>query len=169
MSEIGTENNDKLRMKKIEKIIIKYSNMIFRLAYQYLQNYHDAEDILQDVAITLVTGNSPIDDERHLKNWLAAVTLNKCRNLKKSAWKRKVEPINEDIAIEVEEAFEVLEELNKLNENQRNVLYLYYYESFTIDEIAEILNRSRNTVASWFRRGKSNLRKILEKGGYNDV
>lgn len=170
MSNNGTEKiNPDAKSELIEKTIREYSNLIFRLAYQSLNNYHNAQDILQEVGVALVTGDAPLDDEKHLRNWLCKVTLNKCRNLKKSAWRRKTEPLDMELKYEAPNAFELFEELKKLNENQRTVLYLYYHEEFTIDEIAAILNKSRNTVASWLRRGRNSLRKILEEGGYNDV
>lgn len=171
MSDIGTEKqkSSEASSEQIEKIIRQYSNMIFRLAYQSLNNYHDAQDIMQEVGVALVTGDAPLNNENHLRNWLAKVTLNKCRNLKKSAYRRKTAPLTEELPYEASNAFEVFEELKKLPENQRNVLYLYFYEQFTIDEIAVILSKSRNTIASRLRRGKANLRQILKEGGYQNV
>ena len=170
MSENGTEKLSPEKRKELaEKTIRKYANLIFRTAYQFLKNYHDAEDILQEVGLTLLRSDAPFDDDRHMRNWLVAVTLNKCKNLRRCAWFRFTEPINDDIAVTEPKSFEVMEELWKLSDNQRSVLYLYFYEQFTIDEIAQILGRSRNTVASWLRRGKLNLKKILTQGGNENV
>ena len=57
--------------------------MIYRIAYQYTGNFSDAEDILQDVSMALVTQNPPLEDKTHLKYWICRVTINKCKNLYK--------------------------------------------------------------------------------------
>ena len=71
---------------KIEQVIVKYADMIFRIAYQNLKSKADAEDIFQEVCVTLLTKNPPLDDEKHLKYWLIRVTINKCNNFHKSFW-----------------------------------------------------------------------------------
>ena len=68
------------RSELIERAVRQYADMIFRLAYQHTGSYHDAEDILQDVAAALVAYKAPLTDEPYLKNWLIKVTVNRCRN-----------------------------------------------------------------------------------------
>ena len=75
---------------KIEQVIVKYADMIFRIAYQNLKSKADAEDIFQEVCVTLLTKNPPLDDEKHLKYWLIRVTINKCNNFHKSFWHNKI-------------------------------------------------------------------------------
>ena len=79
---------------KIEQVIVKYADMIFRIAYQNLKSKADAEDIFQEVCVTLLTKNPPLDDEKHLKYWLIRVTINKCNNFHKSFWHNKIESID---------------------------------------------------------------------------
>ncbi len=162
-------NNDVLSRDEAEKIIRKYVDMIFRVAYQNVKNYHDAQDITQEVCIAFVAKNPNYIDDNKLKNWFITVTLNKCRDLHKSAWHRKTEPLNDEIALREPEAFNVVNELWKLTDKYRTVLYLHYFEDLTVDEIASILHKSRNTVGSWLTRGRKKLKKILIEGGtYND-
>ena len=146
--------------------IRRYANMIFRLAYQHTGSYHDAEDVLQDVAVAMVTHRVPLDDEAHLRNWLAKVTLNRCKNIRKRRLNHPTDPLREDIPTEMPEVSDIMEHLLKLPEKYRDVLYLYYYEQYTVDEISDILSRSRNTVGSQLRRGRERLRTILTEGGY---
>lgn len=160
------ENNN--RDKLIENAIKKYSNLIFRIAYNNLGNYYDAQDILQEVGMSLVTHNAPLNDEYYLQNWLCKVTINKCKNFIKLNKYRTYEPLADDIPFEERKSLGILEELNKLSIDYRNVLYLYYYEEFTIEEIAEVTGKNKNTVASQLRRGRKKLEKILIDGGYND-
>lgn len=159
MSEIGTDKNN-----LVEKTVKKYSNLIFLTAYQSLANYHDAEDIMQEVAVALVTSDPPFDDETHLRNWLVKVTLNKCSNFKKYRKRRACEPIDNYINLQAPKAREALEELWQLPDNYRNIIYLYYYQGFSIAEIAEILRKNINTVGSQLRRARKMLKKLLKEG-----
>lgn len=165
LSKNGTDSfiSNKEKRKRIEDIVRKYSDFIFRLAYQNLHNRFDAEDILQEVSVTLVTANAPLYDEAHLKSWLVTVTLNKCRNLKRAEKRREFIPLDECLALEAPKANEIMEELWRLPEKYRNTVYLYYYESFKISEIAEMLGKSPNTVSSWLRRARKALGIIIKQ------
>ena len=148
---------------RAEEIIRRYADMIYRAAYQYLQNKADAEDIFGEVCLAVMTKSPPDDSEEHLRKWLVTVTLNKCRNLRRSFWKTRVEPIDEHTELASPETREVMEELRRLPENYRSVIYLYYYERYTIAEIGEILGKSPNTVSTWLRRAREKLKGILEE------
>lgn len=152
----GTEN-------KIEQAIITHADMIYRIAFQNLKNRSDAEDIFQEVCIALISKNPPLDNEAHLKNWLIRVTINKCKNFHKSAWNRRTESLDDHMEFFAPEHKSVLEEIFKLPDNYRNAIYLHYYESFTINEIAEIMGKNPNTVSSWLVRGRKKLKDILSE------
>jgi len=106
------------------------------------------------------------NDEHHIKQWLIRVTINQCKNHKKSFWQRKTEPISEALQTFDSEQQHMLDELWKLPQNYRNVIYLHHYEGYTISEIAKILNRKENTVGSWLGRAKKKLKNLLTEGGY---
>ena len=89
------------------------------------------------------------------------MTINKCRNVWSSPWRTKTEPIEEHTELESKNDREVLEELWQLPEKYRNVIYLFYYEKYTIAEIAQILGKSPNTVSSWLTRARKKLKTIL--------
>lgn len=162
----GTEMNNQKNMRNaiLEKTIRKYADLIYRLAFQYTGNTSDAQDILQDVSVALVVSDPPFDDEGYLSNWICRVTINKCRNLRKSKALRSFEELDENIPEEKEEKISLSEELEKLPVKYRTVLYLYYYEEYSIEEISEILSLNPNTVGSQLRRGREKLRKILTEG-----
>lgn len=167
----GTENeitSSEKRLELVKNTVRQYSALIFRIAYQNLRNYHDAEDIMQEVGLYLLTGNPPLDNSEHLKCWIIKVTLNKCKDMRKAAWRTRTEPIDDYLNLQAPETREVMEELRQLPENYRNIIYLYYYEAFTIAEIAAILGKSPNTVGSWLQRARKKLKKLLKEGGYSD-
>ena len=147
-----------------ERIIRQYSDMIYRIAVHNCQNPADAEDVMQDVFVELLTKCPCRDDPGHLKAWLIRVTVNKCRSLHRLAWRRKSVPLDECAELAGPEQSGVMEEIRQLPETMRNVIYLYYYEDCTIAEIAEILGKNRNTVSSTLQRARAKLRDILEEG-----
>ena len=138
------------------------SDMIFRIAYQYLFNKYDAEDIVQEVFVKLLTKRVIFKDEEHIKSWLIRVTINQCLDYKKSLTKKSTVPIeNMEIPFEQKEG-KILEELQLLKEDERNVLYLYYYEGYKIKEIAKILKQKQNTINSKLTRARKKLKEIME-------
>ena len=112
----------------------------------------------------MVRADAPFDDERYLRNWLCRVTVNKCRNLSKQKKLRVYEELDENIAVFEAEPLSLSCELAALPEKYRTVLYLYYYEEFSIEEISAITDSNPNTVGSRLRRGRDKLRKILSEG-----
>lgn len=151
----------------IQYIVEKYSDMILRIAYQNLKNKSDSEDVTQDTFMKLIK-QSTFRDEAHMKAWLIKVTINKCRDLNKTVWYRRTESLAE---IEIpfnEDEIGILEEVFKLSNDYRNVIYLYYYEGYSISEIANILDTKENTISSQITRARKKLKNILLEGGYSD-
>lgn len=148
--------------KQYNKIVENYSDMIFRIAYQYLYNKYDAEDIVQEVFVKLLSRKVIFKDEEHVKSWLIRVTINQCLDYNKSLAKRSTVPIeNMEIPFEHKEEG-ILEELQLLKEDERNILYLYYYEGYKIKEIAKILKQKQNTINSKLTRARKKLKEIME-------
>ena len=61
----------------------------------------------------------------------------------------------------------MLEAVQCLPASYKNVIYLYYYEGFSVKEIARILHRRENTVSSWLHRARAALKDLLT-GGFDD-
>ena len=145
--------------QQYNEIVENYSDMIFRIAYQYLFNKYDAEDIVQEVFVKLLTKRVIFKDEEPIKSWLIRVTINQCLDYKKSLTKKSTVPIeNMEIPFEQKEG-EILEELQLLKEDERNVLY---YEGYKIKEIAKILKQKQNTINSKLTRARKKLKEIME-------
>lgn len=151
-SKIGTE--------QAEAVFRQYADLIYRVALHNLKNPADAEDILQEVCLVLMTRKIP-GQEDHLKRWLIRVTINKCRDLSRSFWRRNRESLDDYTHLEAEKPPEIPEELQELPKNYRNIIYLYYFEEYTVSEIAEILRMNVNTVKSGLRRARDQLKKLL--------
>lgn len=66
----------------------KYMDTVFRVAYGWLKNPDDANDVTQDVLIELYKTDKAFESDAHLKNWLIRVTVNRCKMLFRSPWRR---------------------------------------------------------------------------------
>ena len=149
--------------QQYNEIVENYSDMIFRIAYQYLFNKYDAEDIVQEVFVKLLTKRVIFKDEEHIKSWLIRVTINQCLDYKKSLTKKNTVPIeNMEIPFEQKEG-EILKELQLLKEDERNVLYLYYYEGYKCNEIGNILRITESAVKKRLERGRKLLKQELKE------
>lgn len=145
----------------------KFGKLVLKTAYCYVGNYNEAEDIAQDVFLTLHEKNQSFNDDEHLKAWLLRVTINRGKNYSKS-WKQKgrvdMEELPEQAAEDnSEKSRELKEMVFSLPPKYSTVLYLYYYEGYTIKEISSLLKKSENTVGSLLRRGREKLKLELEE------
>lgn len=144
-----------------------YKTILFRIAFSYLGNKQDCEDILQEAFIKLYL-NSPffpsLEDE---KRWLIRITINLCKNHLRSFWHRNKMYLGdlEEFASEMED-LQVLQEILNLPKKYNIVLHLYYIEGYKIKEIAEILKLSESAVKMRLKRGRELLK--LEMEGINE-
>ena len=146
--------------KYIEETVKKYSLSMLRAAFAILQNKDDAEDAVQEAFMKLIYKEPTFNDENHKKAWLLRVTINISKNMLKSSYRRSdlyIEPQYTENSTD-----EVLPYVLKLNERYRGVIHLYYYEDYSIKEIASILNLPSATVGTRLARGKKLLKNMLE-------
>lgn len=155
---------------EIERIIEKYGNTIYRAAYIQVKSKSQADDIYQNVCMKLLRLKSQIDGEEHLKAWLLRATNDCCKDYWKSTWYQKV-TVDHQLVKEKGETYEeetsgyLTECMQQLSDKYRMILHLYYFEEYSIREIAELLHMKENTVASRLSRGREKLKQIFEKGG----
>ncbi|MGN7402366.1 RNA polymerase sigma factor [Cytobacillus praedii] len=148
----------------VHEIVQTYSDTLIRIAVQQTKNMSEAEDIVQEVFMTLMRQKKLFDNETHLKAWLIKVTFNKCKDYFKSSRVKKTVPITEEMTFIAKEEQMVLPEIFELNQNERVIVYLHYYEGYTTAEIADLLEMKVNTVGSKLRRIRMKLKNILEEG-----
>lgn len=146
------------------KAVDDFSDMIFRIAYQSLYNKSDAEDVVQEVFLTLLKNkDKAFTDKEHFKSWLIRVSVNKCKDIRKSAFSKNTVPLDKDFPYTQEEKF-LLDEIRKLPKDYGSIIYLHYYEGYTVKEIANILGKNQNTINSKLQRGRKKLKEQLLKG-----
>ena len=143
--------------------VAKFQPTVFRLAYSYVKNRADAEDITQEVFLRLYNSSESFSADGNAKAWLICVTANTAKNHLASAWIKRKITLTDDIPLKSEQDYELLDMLNRLNVNYRTVIYLHYYEGYSVAEIAEMLKISESNVKARLKRGRDKLKSILEK------
>jgi|SRR6218665_2294759 len=162
---------------KLQAIYEKMGNKVFNLALQYVQNKEDAEEITQDVFVTVHQKRDQFKGDSTIETWIYRITVNKSLDfLKHKKRKRRwiqllrfgddesdVSDFNHPgIEIENKEALELLfSKINSLNEQQKTVIILSKIETMNHAEIAEIMQVSVKAVESLLARAKENLKKKL--------
>lgn len=171
-----TIQNAKLANISIDSILQDYSGMVYRLAYARTKNKSDAEDLFQEVFLKCYKANLQFKSEEHCKAWLIRVTVNPSKNFFTSSWHKKI--LLEETPLRNSEKdsshppeddkSEVFYSVMKLPEKYRIVVHLYYYEGYSVIEIANILKRKESTVKTQLFRARELLKENL-KGEYDYV
>lgn len=142
---------------------IVYINNIVKVAYSYLKSVQDAEDIAQEVYLSYYNKKPKFSCEEHMRAWLFRVTINKCKNYLKSSWRKKVILTQEETRFYQinEEEKTILNAVLSLDEKYRLPIHLFYYEGYSIKEIADILKINSNTIGSYLSRGRKVLKEMI--------
>ena len=141
-----------------------YGNAILRCAYNYLHNMTDAEEILQETLLKILTSAPNFESEEHKKGWLLRVAANLSKNRLEYNALRAYDELSEDLAEEGREDLSfVWEAVKDLPTQFREVIHLHYYEGYSTEEIALILGRNPSTVRSDLRRGREKLKSVLKE------
>lgn len=147
----------------ISRIVETYSPMLLRLACTRLDDPADAEDIVQEVFLKLLTARPLFRDSEHEKAWLIRTTLHRASDLRRSAARRNV-PLEEAAQAAAPQAgSELLTAVRALPEPYSAVIHLYYYEGYSIKEIAKLLGVPTPTVGTRLARGRERLRRLLKE------
>ena len=136
--------------------------MLMRIAYRYTRSTAESEDIMQDTFLALMDKRT-FSSVEHIKRWLIRVVINKSKNHLKSA-ARKTLPLDETAVSFSPQEREVISELDKLGPTDRNIIYLHYYEGYSLKEIGKILRLTQNAVYIRVTRARKKLKNLMEEG-----
>ena len=150
--------------QEANQAIEQYADMIRRICLLHLKNHADTEDVLQEVFLKYVLHSVAFESKEHEKAWLIRVTLNACKDFKKSLFRRYTVPLevlSEEAASVMPQELGVLETVLSLPSKYKDVIYLHYYEGYTAREIGSMLHKKENTVYSLLSRGRELLKQKL--------
>lgn len=151
----------------MRKIVEKYSDIVYRIALTRTETIENAEDIFQEVFVKFSEKMPRFENDEHEKAWFIRVTINLSKNMKHSAWNRKIVTLDENLNFEKQEESDIFSVVCDLPENYQTVIYLFYYEGYKVKEIAKILKKREGTIKTWLSRSREMLRKKIE-GGFED-
>jgi len=151
-------------------LVDKYKACIFAFAYSELGNFHDAEDITQDVFIKAYQKLNTLKQYDRFLAWLYAITSNLCKNLIRSRRNRPDGEFIEDQAPEtlMEPSINSYREsiiteslneaINSLPKIYSQVLTLHYLGGMNVIEIARFLGTSSDAIKHRLSRGRTQLK-----------
>lgn len=147
----------------ISRIVSEYSSMLLRLACTRLDSTADAEDAVQEAFLKLLTARPVFRDAGHEKAWLIRTTLHRASDIRRSTERRNV-PLEAAAQVAApERGGDLLSAVRALPETYSAVIHLYYYEGYSIKEIAAMLGLPAPTVGTRLARGRERLRQMLKE------
>ena len=157
--------------QRFREAVELYGDMVFRLAYSYLKNRADAEDVMQEALLKLYTEQKDFESPDHEKHWLIRVAANECRKLLRSPWRRRtgsLDEVQEAAAFDRPAQSELFRQVMALPPKYRAAVYLYYYEGYSVKETAALLEAKASTVQTWLMRARGQLQiKLKEAEAYD--
>lgn len=141
--------------------------MVYKLSLLLLRNVQDAEDVAQMVFVKAWERKKKFRDREHEKAWFITVTRNQCYDILKSYYRKNRQNLEDFIEIPVafssREENELWQGLCTLPKKYTTVLYLYYYEGYSVRELAKILGRRESTIQTQLADGRKKLKEILKE------
>lgn len=168
MNAKGSDQNQSC-VADFDQLYQTYATDVLRVAYYYLGNREQAEDVTQDVFVRYLMNQPKLIPGKE-KAWLFKVTLNRCKDLWRSSWLKKVIlghprfeciPAPDEIG-SVAEKQALAEAVNSLRPEYKDVVLLFYYQGFSVAEISEMLGIAEGTVSSRLSRARSKLEANLK-------
>jgi RNA polymerase sigma-70 factor (ECF subfamily) len=160
--------------KAFAQLVERRGNMVYKLAFVYMKSEFDAEDVYQNVFERFIKYEPEFDSPEHEKAWFIVTTINVCRSMLSSSWQRHTRVLD-DVEWEqilsktsrermTHEDGALIEAVLKLPDNYRIVVQLFYYEDYSVREIAELLKIKEGTVTTQLNRARRKIKKMLDRG-----
>ncbi|WP_312938957.1 RNA polymerase sigma factor [Oscillibacter sp.] len=150
----------------VETLVEKYRNNLYAAAFNMCNQAQDAEDVVQDTFIQYLSCKKDFESEQQIRAWLLRVAINKAKNKNNTFFRRNSLPLEDSIeplTFASEEASELFEAVMNLPEKYRIVIHLFYYEDYSVNEIADILKLTPGNVKVRLSRGRMSLRNALKE------
>ena len=158
--------------QSVQELVEKYQDNLYIIAFNVCKSVEDAKDVVQDTFIQYYMAKKEFDNEQHIRAWLIRVAINKAKNVNGTFWRKNkmsLEDYMETLEFETPESEELFETVMQLPEKYRIVIHLFYYEEYTVHEIAGILKLSESNVKVRLSRGRSLLKeKLQEEWDYDE-
>jgi len=155
-----------MKEKLFDDVYNSYYNDVYRLAYSYVLNNQDAEDIVQKTFLKLYKNIHKIHKSNNdIKKWLFRVAINECKDLLRFLKTKTFVSLNEEITKNGynNKNNSLMLALMNIQKNYRIPLFLYYFEGYNINEISKIMKKSESSIKMSLSRGREKLKKEMEE------
>ena len=162
----------------LRELMDAYGDVVLRTASLLLRDRYEAEDVSQEVFLTVYGKIGQLNDPSRLRSWLIQITVNCCRAwMRRGVWKRLFyrDPVDLQILQDTKDSEEKRVEKLLLSDyirllpfKYREVIVLYYYQDWTTAYIAEVLGESEGTVKSKLSRARKRLGDMMEDKEWGD-
>lgn len=149
---------------RLEELVTKHENTLFRAALAILGDVQEAEDAVQDTFLRYLEKRPEFRDGEHEKAWLLKVAANRCKSVLRTRRRHPAVELLDVYPAPDREGRELAEAILSLPANQRSAVHLHYYEGYTSEEIGAILGQRPGTVRSHLSRARDSLRRYLTEG-----
>ena len=151
--------NAEAMQKKIEEQILDSYEAMYRLAFTYVRNEEDAMDIVQESVYKAIKNSDRVKQERFIKTWLWRIVMNTAVDfIRKNQREVAVDEFLENGQEDRYQDFETIEALKILDEREKAVIVLRFFEEQKIPDIAKALNENVNTVKTILYRSLKKLK-----------
>lgn len=186
------ENEEKALIKEaqrgnilaFERLVKRYDRQVMQMAYNMLNNVHDAEDVYQEIFVRVFKNLHRFQFRSAFSTWLYRVVVNTCINHQKMRRKRQHYSLNntheesreswhatlkgeeispEDSVLNQELSQEITAAVEQLSEKQKAVFILRHYHGRKLKDIAGILNCTEGTVKNYLFRATQKMQKLLQE------
>ena len=143
------------------RFVEAYADAVLRLCLTYSLTREDAQDICQDIFLTLLEDNRQFEDGEHEKAFVLRCAINACKDLLKSAGRRRTVPMDQAELVPAPEREDspLPDAIRALPRHYGAALYLFYYEGYSLDEIARLCACTPAAA----RKRLSRARKLLDR------
>jgi RNA polymerase sigma factor (sigma-70 family) len=161
----------------LEEIVDQYGDQLTKLSYSYLRDWGKAQEVVQDVFFISYKHYDTYPEIKSFKAWIYRVTINRCKDVLKSSWVKRVIVNNsvfqflsskefspEMVSLQKNEYEQLAQSVLSLPVKYREVIHLFYYEDLTVQEISLLLKINQNTIKTRLKRGREILENSLERG-----
>ena len=161
-----------MNTQEYERLAEKYLDCIYRVAVNGCKHHADAEDVVQNTFVKLWERTESFADEEHARKWLIRVAVNECNSLWRSGWKRSTAYLEEmttesacqtaEPVCQETERSDIYYAVQELPPKYRQIVYLHYYEEYSIRDIAEMMRLSETAVKTRLLRARQKIKSAME-------
>lgn len=165
-----TDGGTEAVLPDLERLMDSYGDALLRLCFMYLKDRQLAEDAVQDTFIKVYRNYGRLDRPEGEKAWINRIAINVCKDMLRSAWRRRVNLTDElgyipDEREQKDSADDtLLLEVMQMKPKYKEVILLFYYQDMKITEIASLLGAPESTISVRLRRARGILKDKL--GGW---